>query len=350
MNIKKIQDIDVRGRKVIVRVDFNVSLDEQGDVKAQYKIAAAKETVDLLVAGGASHIALLTHFGRPEEVADKMEFTLAYLRDDVERILGYPVTFVEDCVGEKVDMALEGYAEGKILLLENVRFYDEEQKNVQSFASKLCAPFDLYVSDAFAVCHRKHASVHAITRCIPSYAGLWVQKELEHLAKVKNDPVHPAVAIIGGAKIETKIPMITEFSAKYDKVLVGGKTAVEAKEQKMTFDDKVVFPVDYAYKFYDIGDKAIERFVAEIAQAKTVVWNGPMGKIEEAEYKKGTFALIEAIAHNENCFSLIGGGESVQLVEESGFLDKISFISTGGGAMLAYLGGEDMPGIDVLMS
>lgn len=350
MPIKKIQDVNVRGKKVIVRVDFNVSLDNEGNVKARYKVAAAKETVDFLVEGGASHIALLTHFGRPDEVEDKMEFSLNVLRDDVERILGRSVTFISDCIGAPVENAMAGFAQGKVFLLENVRFYDEEKKNTQSFASQLCMPFDFYVSDAFAVCHRKHASVHAITTCIPSYAGLWMQKELEHLAKVKNNPDHPAVAIIGGAKIATKIPMINAFSAKYNTVLVGGRTAVEAREQNMTFDDSVIFPIDFEYKFYDIGPKTIEQFTKEISHAKTIVWNGPMGLIEQEKYKKGTFALIEAIANNRECFSLIGGGESVQLVEESGLMDKISFISTGGGAMLAYLGGDDMPGIDVLMT
>jgi phosphoglycerate kinase len=258
------------------------------------------------------------------------------------------VTFVSDCVGDAVVSAMDGYADGAVVLLENVRFYDEEKSDSASFAAQLCAPFDVYVNDAFAVCHRKHASVHAITKCIPAYAGMRVQEELKHLDRVKKKPEHPAVAIIGGAKIDTKIPMITEFSQKYDAVLVGGRTAVEAIDRKMHFDDVVILPRDFAYKYFDIGPKTIERFVSLISQAKTIVWNGPMGKIEENAYKKGTFALIDAIAANTDAFSLIGGGESVQLVEESGKKDLFSFVSTGGGAMLAYLGGEPMPGIDVL--
>jgi triosephosphate isomerase (TIM) len=349
MNIKKLQDQDVRGKKVIVRTDFNVSVDQSGDVKSIYKIAAAKVTIDFLVNNGASHIALLTHFGRPEDSDDKMTFSLEKLVDDVERILDRDVTFVPDCVGDHIENAMDQYAEGKVLLLENVRFYAEEKKDLDSFASRLCAPFDLYVNDAFAVCHRAHASVHAITKCVPSCAGMWLQKELAHLAQVKNAPEHPAIAIIGGAKIDTKIPMITEFSKKYDTVLVGGRTAVEAREKEMVFDTKVIFPTDFEYKFYDIGPKTIMRFCNEIKIAKTVVWNGPMGLIEKSEYKKGTFELISAIAQNKECFSLIGGGESVQLVEECGLMDEISFVSTGGGAMLAYLGGDTMPGVDVLL-
>ena len=349
MNIKKIQDADVRGKKVLVRSDFNVSIDENGDAKSLYKIRAVKNTVDLLVRNGATHIALLTHFGRPEEAEDKMEFSLECLVDDVSCVLDREVVFVRDCVGEIVDVAMNDHAEGKVMLLENVRFYEEEKRNAASFAAKLCELFDVYVNDAFAVCHREHASVHAITRCVPSYAGLWLQKELENLKKVKHAPEHPAVAIIGGAKIDTKVPMITEFSKKYDTVLVGGRTAVEARERKMVFDEKVVFPVDFEYKFLDIGPKTISDFCDVITAAKTVVWNGPMGLIEEEKYKKGTLDLIDAIAKNDECFSLIGGGESAQLVEESGMMDRISFVSTGGGAMLAYLGGEKMPGVAVLL-
>lgn len=350
MKIKKIQDVNVRGKKVLVRVDFNVSIDDDGDAKSHYKIDAAKQTVDYLVEGGATHIALLTHFGRPEEVEDKMQFSVECLTDDAARILGRDVEFVSDCIGEKVEAAMQGYAEGEVLLLENVRFYEEEKKDMESFASELCALFDVFVNDAFGVSHRKHASLHAITKCIPAYAGLWLQKELEHLKKVKNNPEHPAVAIIGGAKIDTKIPMINEFSGKYDAVLVGGKTAVEARERKMQFGDDVVFPIDFEYKFFDIGQKTVERFCEEIVKAKTIVWNGPMGLIEEEKYKRGSLQLLEAIAQNKDAFSLVGGGESTQLVEESGMMDKISFVSTGGGAMLAYLGGEEMPGIDVLKS
>lgn len=348
MNIKKIQKEDVRGKKVLVRVDFNVLLDEDNDVKSTYKLDVAKETVNYLIDNGASHIALLTHFGRPDGKVNK-KYSLREMTDDVSRAFDKPVTFVLDCIGDDVLQAVEGFAQGKIILLENVRFYKEEEEDNKTFASKLCAPFDLYVNEAFGVSHRKHASLHAVTQCLPSFAGMWLQQELEHLHRVKNNPTQPAVAIIGGAKIDTKIPMIEEFAKKYDTVLVGGKTAVEAHDRGIKFGDNVIFPIDFEYKYYDIGQKTIERFCDIIKNAKTIVWNGPMGLIEEEKYKKGTLAFIEAIANNEEAFSLIGGGESVQMVQESGMMDKISFVSTGGGAMLTYLGGEDMPGIDVLM-
>ncbi len=347
MNIKKIQDADIYGKKIIVRVDFNVSVDDNDKVKSTYKIAAAKQTIDLLIEGGASHIALLTHFGRPGGTIDK-KYSLEKIVDDVAEVLEHDVKFVSDCIGSEVAEVVEGFEQGKIILLENVRFYPEEKKDKKTFAAKLCAPFDIYVNDAFAVCHRAHASVHAITKCVPSFGGLWLQRELKELHHVKTQPKHPAVAIIGGAKIDTKVPMIEEFQKKYETVLVGGKTAVEAIDRNIKFNDNVILPIDFEYKYYDIGPHTIEKYCKIIAKAKTIVWNGPMGLIEEEKYKKGTIAFIEAIAQNTDAFSLIGGGESVQMVEESGLIDKISFVSTGGGAMLAFLGNKEMHGIEVL--
>lgn len=348
MQLKKIQDADVRGKKVLVRVDFNESVNEQGDVKSAYKIMIAKDTITHLIDNGAAYIALLSHFGRPESKDDR-SCSLEQITDDVARVLGRDVRFVSDCIGQSVQNAMSAYANGQVLLLENVRYHDGEEKDDSNFAGELCANFDIYINEAFAVSHRAHASVHAITKCMPSFAGLWVQKEIENLAHIKMSPIQPAVAIIGGAKIETKLPMITEFSRTYDTVLVGGRSAVEVIENKMTLPKNVVLPSDFAYQYFDIGPHTIQNFTKYIRSARTIVWNGPMGKIEDDEYKKGTLALIEAMAQNTEAFSLIGGGESVQMVEESGFLDKISFVSTGGGAMLAYLGGESMPGIDVLI-
>ncbi len=347
MNIKKIQDADVQGKKVLIRVDFNESLDDKGDVKSSYKIAIIKDTVAYLCEKGVSHIALMTHFGRPEGRDDKAN-SLEQIVDDVACVLGRDVIFAPDCIGACVTSLLQETRHGTIVLLENVRYYEEEEMDDDLFAQQLCEPFDLYVNEAFAVSHRKHASLHAITRHIPSYAGLWFQKEVENLSRIKNVQQHPAVAIIGGAKIETKIPMIKEFSEKYDHVLVGGRSAVEAKDKKMIFNDKVMFPSDFAENYFDIGPETIMQFSDIIRHAKTIVWNGPMGKIEESAYKIGTVALMHAIAENTEAFSLIGGGESVQIAEESGLIKNFSFVSTGGGAMLAFLGGESMPSIDVL--
>ncbi len=348
MQLQTIHHADVTGKNVLVRVDFNESVDTMGNVKSSYKIGAAKATVDWLVEHGAAHVALLSHFGRPEGPQD-MRYSLDQLKDDVARIIARDVVFVPACVGAAVADALRTTPDGTVLLLENVRYHNGEETNNGTFAGELCAPFDMYVNEAFAVCHRAHASVHAITRCLPSYAGLWLAKEVDSLTRVKNHPEQPAVAIIGGAKIETKVPLITAFAQNYATVLVGGRTAVEAMEQRMTFPDNVIFPEDFAYKFYDIGPRATAHFAVVIADAKMIVWNGPMGKIEEEAYRVATCTLLRAIADNRDAYSLIGGGETVQVAEECGVLDRVSFASTGGGAMLAFLGGEDMPGVDVLV-
>lgn len=348
MQLRTVREADVAGKNVLVRVDFNESVDAHGDVKSSYKITAARETIDWLVDNGAAHVALLTHFGRPSDAHD-LRYSVEQLQDDVARVLAREITFVPACIGAPVADALRDAPTGAVLLLENVRYHAEEENNDAAFAAALCAPFEVYVNEAFAVCHRKHASVHAVTQCTASYAGLWLAKEVEYLTRVKSAPDHPAVAVIGGAKIETKLPLITSFAKNYDTVLVGGRTAVEAQEQKMVFPDNVVLPEDFAYKFYDIGPRAVAHFAEVIAQAKMIVWNGPMGKMEEAQYRVATCTLLRAIADNRDAFSLIGGGETVQVAEECGVLEQMSFASTGGGAMLAFLGDEEMPGLAVLM-
>ncbi len=346
MNIKKIQDANVEGKNVLMRVDFNVSLDEKGDVIEAHKIRAAKDGLEWLIENGAKKIALLTHFGRPDGEV-KSEFSVKQIADDVERILERKVFFVNDCIGEKVKNEIEN-GEDKIVLLENVRFYAEEKKGDIEFAKKLAEPFDIYVNDSFGVDHRGHASLYAIADILPSYGGIWLQKEIENLKKVKNLQNRLAVAIIGGSKIATKLPLIEMFEKSYDYVLVGGRVAVEAIEQGIEFSEKVILPVDFTGGTLDIGPKTIELFREKIEQAKTIVWNGPMGKFEEKPYDTGTRELVKFVAENKNAFSLIGGGESVQALAESGYWDDISFVSTGGGAMLSFLIGEKMLGIEAL--
>lgn len=346
MNIKKIQDADVQGKNVLLRVDFNVSLDENENVIEAHKVRSAKESLEWLLENGARKVAMLTHFGRPEGKI-KSEFSVKQIVDDVERILEKKVFFVDDCVGDTVKDKIEN-GENQIVLLENVRFYSEEKENDVEFAKKLADPFDVYVNDSFGVDHRAHASINAIVDLLPSFGGIWLQKEIENLEKVKDSQERPAVAIIGGAKIQTKLPLIKMFEEKYDYVLVGGRVAVEALDQKIEFSDKVILPVDFTGGTLDIGPKTIELFREKIEQAKTIVWNGPMGKFEEKPYDTGTRELVEFVAENKDVFSLIGGGESVQALAESDYWDDISFVSTGGGAMLSFLIGEEMPGIEKL--
>jgi phosphoglycerate kinase len=366
--MRLIQNADVKNKKVLLRVDFNVAI-ENGKVGEQYKIKACKESLDYLV-GQQARVALISHLGRPAAVktlADKPEgkpnpeFSLEQISDEAEKILGAKIKFTPDCIGDKVKEGLDNLKEGEILLLENVRFYEGEdpatsdeasdngaRKNYfLDFSKKLAENFDLFINDAFSVCHRDQASVTGVAKILPSYAGFWLQKEIENLDKIKNNPGRPAVAIIGGAKIETKLPLINSFEKNYDNILVGGKVANEAIDQKLAFGEKVILPVDFGSDRMDIGPETIEKFAGIIKNAKTIVWNGPMGKFEESEYAIGTNKILEAVI-NSGAFTLMGGGESVELLEKENALDKISFVSTGGGAMLEYLSGNPMPGIEAL--
>jgi phosphoglycerate kinase len=345
-----------------MRVDFNVAVEKE-DAKERYKIFASKETINYILAQEGVKLALIGHLGRPTslkncllgnellvnhpEISIDSEFSLKQLADDAERILGIEVKFVEDCIGEKVKAAQVCQYRGEVLLLENVRFYCNDEKNDPEFSRRLAENFDVFVSDAFSVCHRDQASVTGAAKILPSYAGFWVAKEIESLEKVKENPVSPAVAIIGGAKIETKLPLIQALEQKYDYILVGGKIANEAIDQGLKFSDKVILPVDFAENRFDIGPKTIEKFCAIIKTAKTIIWNGPLGKFEEEPFNLGTGAVLEAVL-GSGAFTLIGGGETVELLEKKNLLDKVSFVSTGGGAMLEYLSGNPMPGIEVL--
>lgn len=343
--MRKIQDVDVKDKKILVRTDFNVEI-ENGAIKEQFKIAAAKNTIDRLFEQGAIRVAMMSHLGRPEGKRDE-KYSLQQISDDIENILGRKVVFCNDCIGEEVEKTFEGIEPGAVVLLENTRFYPGEESNDAEFAQQLASGFDVFINEAFSVCHRDQASVTGITKFLPSYAGLWLQKEIENLNRVLHEPEHPATAIIGGAKIETKLPLIKKFEENYDHILVGGKVANEAIDQKIEFSHKVVLPVDFVGDRLDIGPKTIDMFKEIISASKLVVWNGPMGKFEEAPYDQGTKQVLNIISDGD-MFTLTGGGESIQILEERGLMDSISFVSTGGGAMLEYLSGNKMPGIEAL--
>lgn len=348
MHIKTIRDIDVKGKKVLVRVDFNVELNVDGDVIEKYKLEVAKETIDYLIAHGAEKIALVTHFGRPAFKGEE-RFSVRSIVDDAERALGTKVHFIGDCIGEAVVVALEQLPSNELLLLENTRYYPEEEANSEEFSRALAKPFDIFVNEAFSACHRAHASVVGVTAFLPSVAGFHLSSEVEHLEKVRTAPEHPAVAIVGGAKIETKLPVIQALEKVYDTVLIGGKIANEAMDEGMTFSDKVVLPTDFANKDrFDIGPETTANFAHIISQAQTIVWNGPMGKFEDEKYARGTEVILRAILENREAMSVVGGGESLVALENVQAFDKISFVSTGGGAMLEFLSGEPMPGLEAL--
>lgn len=344
--MKKIQDADVAGKKVLVRADFNVAV-KDGKVCETYKIRAVRETIHYLRLQGAK-VAISSHLGRPDGKTDQ-KFSLENIKNDVENILGVKLNFVSDCIGEEISASLDKIQPEASLLLENVRFYAGEETNDSLFAKSLAEPFDIFVNDAFSVCHRDQASVTGVAKFLPSYAGFWLQKEIENLDKIKNNPEHPAVAIIGGAKIETKLPLIANFEKNYDHILVGGIIANEAMDQGLQFSEKVILPLDLAKDRFDIGPKTIKKFSEIIKTAKTIVWNGPMGKFEEKPYDAGTQGVLKAVIAS-GAYVLMGGGESVEILEEQKAMDKISFVSTGGGAMLEYLSDNPMPGIEVLKS
>ena len=348
MALPNIEEADFKGKNVLIRVDFNVELDKKQDVTEQYKLDAPKKTIEYIIAQGASHIALLTHFGRPEGKPNA-EFSLAPVVDDAERALGRKIFFAEDCIGERVAEALVGMPDGGVLLLQNVRFYPGEEANDPAFAAELAKPFDVYVNEAFSVCHRDQASVTAITKCLPSYAGFELAEEVRTLSQVREHPERPAIAVIGGAKIETKLPLIREFERIYDAVLVGGKIANEAIDEKIEFSDKVLLPRDFqgGDMRLDIGPMTTAMFIEVIRRAKTIVWNGPMGKFEEKPYDSGTDAILHAMQGSEGDI-IVGGGESLAVLEKAGLIGKVGFVSTGGGAMLEFMSGDKLPGLVAL--
>jgi len=356
MNIKRIQDADLKGKEVLVRVSFNVPY-EGKVVKEPYKIETVKKTIDYIIAQGGK-VTMLSNLGRPEEYQKEhpggMEwmsmFSFNNIIQDIQKILGLRIKLIPSCDSNVIKKYRLGHSDQcDAFLLENIKFYKEEGENDASFSAELAENFDIFVNESFSDSHRGYVSTVGVAQRIPSYAGFQTQKEVENLSRVKDHPEHPAVAIIGGAKIETKLPLINSFVKNYDFVLVGGKIANEAIDGGMQFDSKVILPMDFANDGrLDIGEKTIEKFCEIISHAETVVWNGPMGLFEKKPYDNGTRKILQAIAQS-GAFSVIGGGESVQAVNESNLEHELSFISTGGGAMLEFLSGEPMPGIDVLM-
>lgn len=347
MHLRKIQDQHYEGKHVLVRVDFNVTLRNE-DIAERYKVESAKKTIAYLLEQQAKTVTLATHLGRPEGQYDE-KCSLKHLLDDISRVLGYDAIFVPDISENKAWSAVKGAPEKSVLLLENVRFFVGEEGNDPDFSRSLANPFDIFVNDAFSVCHRDQASVTGVARLLPSVAGFRLQEEVENLEKIRTNPERPAIAVIGGAKIETKLPLLRAFESVCDSVLVGGKIANEAIDGRLEFSDKVLFPTDFlgGRDRFDIGPETIRRFCDVVAQAKTIIWNGPMGMFEDERYAGGTRDIVRAIVDSD-AYTVTGGGESVQILEEMKLMDKFSFVSTGGGAMLDFLAGERMPGLEAL--
>jgi len=387
-----VRDLDPKGKRIFMRVDFNVPLNDAGEITDDTRIQASLPTIQYIVARGGRLI-LASHLGRPKGKANpKMSLKPAATR--LAQLLGKPVAFAADCIGPEAEAAAQALKDGDVLLLENLRFHPEEEKNVPEFAQKLAALAEVYVDDAFGSAHRAHASTEGITQYLsPCAAGLLMEKELEYLGKAVGHPERPYVAIVGGAKVSDKIELLQNFLKIADTVLVGGAMAytflkaqgVETGKSK-TEDDKLdlaktllagaasrgknfLLPKDHivADKFdasavaemaatraipadrigLDIGPATRAEYAAEIAKAKTIVWNGPMGVFEMAQFAEGTLAIAKAVAAS-SAVSIVGGGDSVAAVKKMGVADKISHISTGGGASLEFLSGLTLPGVAAL--
>jgi phosphoglycerate kinase len=389
MNKKTIKDIDVKDKRALVRVDFNVPM-ENGQVTDDRRIQAALPTINYLLDHGASVI-LMSHLGRPKG-GPEPKYAMGPAAVRLQELLSRPVKKLDDCVGPEVETACKAMQPGDVILLENTRFYKEEEKNDPAFAAKLAALGEVYVNDAFGSAHRAHASTEGVTRTLrPAVAGFLMEKELEYLGKALANPDRPFLAIMGGAKISDKIAVIENLLAKVDSLLIGGgmantffvaqghdvgKSLVEAEAvdtaKKLVAEhaDKLVLPVDAVvapefkadaaartvpvdevpagWMILDIGPATIAHFSNRLAAAKTVVWNGPMGVFEFPRFAEGTFAVAKALAGLKGATTIIGGGDSAAAVEQSGLADKMSHISTGGGASLEFLEGQVLPGVTAL--
>jgi phosphoglycerate kinase len=389
MAIKCINEIEVTGKRVLARFDFNVPLDSEMNILDTSRVDLALPTIKYLIDGGAEKITLMSHHGRPKGQRNE-KYSLAPVATYLAENLGEDVIFTESAVdcGVKELLTLK---DTKIVLLENLRFHSEEEENEEFFAQKLSEYGDIYVNDAFGTAHRKHASTFAINRYFSgnAYAGLLMQKEISSLNNILNTPKKPFVAVIGGAKVSDKIKTIEKLLVSVDKLIIGGAMAypflksqgynvgnslcsdedvkLAAGILKADRANKVTLPADHivskefdgqpkechskkiddGFMALDIGPSTVALYSSTLKGAKTVLWNGPMGAFENPNYAKGTMALCEAIA-SLNAYTLVGGGDSVSAVNKSGFADKFSHVSTGGGASLEYIEKGELPGIQAL--
>ena len=405
MNKKTVKDIDVQAKRVLVRVDFNVPLDANRNITDDRRIVAALPTINYLIDNGA-RVILVSHLGRPDTDENGKatpesvkEFNLDPVAKRLSEFLGKPVKKTDDCIGDEVKKTVMAMKNGDVILLENVRFYKKESKNDPGFAEKLASLAELYVNDAFGTAHRAHASTEGVTKFLPGVAGFLMQKELDYLGKAITNPERPFVAVLGGVKISDKIPVIDNLLNKVDKLIIGGamtytflvaqgypvgnsmvdepgielaKAALAKAKNKgieillppdtvevelaADFDIRQGVPNDVkitlapttamldGYRGLDIGPESIKIFSDVIKSARTVVWNGPMGVFEDPRFAKGTLGIAEAMAQCHGT-TIVGGGDSAAAVEQMGYADKVSHVSTGGGASLEFLEGKELPGV-----
>ena len=389
MNKKCVRDIDIKDKKLLIRVDFNVPLDDDMNITDDNRIIAALPTIEYALEKGAK-IILMSHLGRPKgEIKEKMRLTPVAKR--LEELLNRPVKKADDCIGPDVVDIISNMASGDIVLLENLRFHIEETKNNPEFAKKLSELGDIFVNDAFGSCHRAHASTEGITHYLESVSGFLVEKEIEYFEKINSAPEKPFILVLGGAKVSDKIPLIENMLKKVDTIIIGGAMAFTFLKVKgveigsSRFEEEVsdvaknilektgkvdlFLPVDHiacdnfenpssiittedmnikdGYMGIDIGPKSIELFLSKIQNAGTIVWNGPMGMFEKDEFAEGTKALAIGIAES-SAVSVVGGGDSAAAAKKYGVEKQLSHVSTGGGASLEYLEGKVLTGIAAL--
>jgi len=338
--MRSLDRANVKNKKVLVRCDFNCPLDEKGNILDDYDIERTIPTIEYLVQKQAKVI-LMSHLDEPEgRVIEKLKLTP--IQDHLFEYLDLSISKAPDCIGDNVQKIIQEMLSGEILLLENLRFHKEEKENNENFAKELASLGDVFVNEAFGVCHRPHASIVGIPKYLPSFAGFLLQKEVETLTNILEKPRRPLIAILGGVKASTKIPAIERFLKIADFVLVGGKIALEIKLSHK----KLILPEDYN-KDLDIGEKTIEIFKKIIQEAGSLVWNGPMGYFEKEEFEKGTREIAMAIAKSK-AFKIAGGGETSLAISKYNLKEKFNFISVGGGAMLEFLAGEKLPGLEAL--
>jgi phosphoglycerate kinase len=387
MNKKTVKDIDLKGKRVIMRVDFNVPMDK-GVVTDDKRIKASLPTIKYVLDQGAALI-LMSHLGRPKGGPDP-EFSLKPAAEVLAGHLGKPVQMAPDCIGPEVEKMAKALKSGDVLMLENTRFHPEEEKNDLELAKKMAALADVYVNDAFGSAHRAHSSTEGIARYLPAVSGFLMEQELEYLGRAVSSPERPYVAILGGAKISDKILVVETLLSKCDKLIIGGgmaNTFLAAKGYNMQDSlveaasvetaktimakagEKLILPVDAViadkfeaeavsqvvdadkiqagWRMMDIGPKSIALFKSALAGAKLIVWNGPMGVFEMPKFAEGTFAIAKLLAES-GATTVIGGGDSASAVKKAGVAKQMTHVSTGGGASLEFLEGKELPGVAAL--
>ncbi len=392
MPVKSVRDINLKNKKVLVRVDFNVPV-KDGKITDDSRITASLPTLEYILKQEGASLILMSHFGRPKGGERKAEFSLSLVAKRLSELINKKVIMAEDCIGPSVEKLIASIKPGDVILLENVRFYKEETDNDPEFAKKLAKAGDVYINDAFGTAHRAHASTEGVAKYIPSAAGFLIEKEVNFFEPILKNPKQPLVAVIGGAKVSSKIAVLESLLKTCSSMIIGGGMAytfLKAMGKKVgkslleeDFIDTaksflkaakskgvdIVFPLDHivakefsesAEAIYiesadipddcmgmDIGKKTIEIIRKHLSGARTIVWNGPMGVFEFKNFQKGTLSVAEMVA-NSSGITVVGGGDSVAAVNKFGYADKISHVSTGGGASLEYLEGKQLPGIVAL--